>query len=68
MVHLNKIATPINTVTVLMINPINTGCMVQMNAAADSGLDIDAIDPNQIANYKKQHLIKTDKLGIVIGT
>ena len=59
---------PINTITVPIRDPQSPMEYIKIEAAADSGSDIDAIGPRQIAKYKQHNLIKTDKRGIIIGT
>ena len=63
-----KIQIPINTIDVPIHNPQEPNTIITINAAADSGSDIDAIGPAQIDKYRSKHLIKTDPKGVVIGT
>ena len=63
-----KIQIPINTVSVPIVDLDDPNKTTTITAAADSGSDIDAIGPKQIARYKGRHKIKTDKNGIVVGT
>ena len=64
----HKIHIPINTISVPIKDPENCSKIIKINAAADSGSDIDAIGPKQIARYKNKGIIKTDKVGITVGT
>ena len=62
-----KLEIPINTISVPIEDPLNYTNIININAAADSGSDIDAICPKQIARYRQKYLVKTDKKGIVVG-
>ena len=64
----NQFKIPTNTITTSICNPISPSQIIQIVAAADNGSDIDAIGPEQIKEYKQQHLIKTHSTGVIIGT
>ena len=64
----NKIKIPMNVVKIQIKCPDNPNKIIEVDAAADSQSDIEAIGINAIIHYKQLGVIKRDPKGITIGT